>query len=227
LFAGSQTLDEYLDEEIAERIGLLIALGNPTDRIAPEGAARRYYEDDDWQAAVERLATESPCIVAATSASPNTAWELQRVLELGLEERLYLLSPPARESAAPPEKSVGTTGRLGAGLKLGGRALVNWFAQDWDELSRGLSFGQLPSALSPAGQTSWTEFVDTLVACGYSVEIPDPGTGAVIGFEAGGGAFLIAQGASSPQDYIQPIVDRLGLDDGYPEPGLPDAQPPM
>jgi hypothetical protein len=209
LFAGSRTLDEFLGGEIAKQIGPLIALGNPTDRIAPDGAERRYYDDDGWQAAVERLATEAPCIVAATSASPNTAWELRRVLELGLERRLYLLSPPLSRSPAPRPASGVKAGRLRRGLRITGQATISWLARDWDELSRELSFGELPSALSAAGQTPWDEFVNTLVACGFAVDIPDPGAGAVVGFETGGRAVLLERGATSPMGFIQPILDRV------------------
>ncbi len=208
LFAGSQTLDEFLGDEIAEQIGPLIALGNPTDRIAPDGAERQYYEDDEWQLAVERLAVEAPCIVAATSASPNTAWELRRVLELGLERRLYLLSPPLREHPPSPEPSVAMSGRLRRLLGITRRATFSWLSQDWDGLSRELSFGELPSALSPAGQATWDEFVSTLVTCGYSVDMADPGAGAVVGFDKGGGALLLERGASSPLDFVQPMVER-------------------
>ncbi len=208
LFAGSQTLDEFLGDEIAEQIGPLIALGNPTDRIAPDGAERQYYEDDEWQSAVERLADEAPCIVAATSASPNTAWELRRVLELGLALRLYLLSPPFREPAAPPALPLGKAGRIRSLLRIIRRATFSWLAQDWDGMSRELSFGELPTALSPASQATWDEFVDTLVDCGYSVDMADPGPGAVVGFDKHGSAVLLERGATSPLDFVQPMVDR-------------------
>jgi hypothetical protein len=204
LFAGTQTLEEFLGDEIAEQIGPLIALGNPTDRIAPEGAVRHYYEDDDWQQAVERLATQAPCIVAATSASPNTAWELRRVLELGLERRLYILSPPFRE----PPAQVATEGRIRRMLRTTRRVTFSWLAQDWDEVSRELSPGELPSSLSPAGQTTWGDLVNALAACGYTVDLPDPGAGAVVGFESGGRAVLLGSSASTAADFVRPIVDR-------------------
>jgi hypothetical protein len=227
LFAGSQTLAEFLGDVIAEQIGPLIALGNPTDRIAPDGAERHYYEDDEWQSAVERLATEAPCIVAATSASPNTAWELRRVLELGLERRLYLLSPPFRQPAEPTELALAKGGRIRGLLGITRRATISWLAQDWDGLSRELSFGQLPSAMSPAGQATWDEFVSTLVACGYSVDIADPGAGAVVGFETGGTAVLLERGASSPLEFVRPMVDREISAEPPPHRGRPDAQPPI
>ena len=221
LFAGSQTLDEFLGDDIAKQIGPLIALGNPTDRISPDGAERHYYQDDDWQSAVETLALEAPCIVAATSASPNTAWELGRVLELGLERRIYLLSPPKREAQTATAASDAEAGPIRRALRIARRATFSWLAQDLDGLSREVSLGQLPSALSPAGMTPWHELVETLAACGYSVDFSDPGPGSVIGFETGGMAVILEQGATSPIDYIKPIVDRSM----HPQP--PGPQPPM
>ena len=108
-------------------------------------------------------------------------------------------------SPAPRPASGVKAGRLRRGLRITGQATISWLARDWDELSRELSFGKLPSALSAAGQTPWDEFVNTLVACGYSVDIPDPGAGAVVGFETGGRAVLLERGATSPMGFVQPI----------------------
>jgi hypothetical protein len=207
LFAGSQALDEFLGDEIAKQIAPLIALGNPMDRIAPDGAERQYFDDAEWQAAVERLATEAPCIVAATSASPNTAWELRRVLELGLERHLYLLSPPRApelQEGAPVGPKQGTGGLFGV-IR---RALFSIIAQDFDGVARELSFGELPVAMSPAGQTRWHDFVETLVTCGYDVDIPNPGPGAVVAFETGGRAVLLGTGATTAVEFVRTIVER-------------------
>jgi hypothetical protein len=88
------------------------------------------------------------------------------------------------------------------------RALFSIIAQDFDGVARELSFGELPAAMSPAGQTSWDDFVNTLITCGYAVDIPDPGAGAVVGFETGGRAVLLETGASTPVDFVRPMVDR-------------------
>ena len=149
------------------------------------------------------------------------------MLELGLERRLYLLSPPFREPAEPTELALAKGGRIRGLLGITRRATISWLAQDWDGLSRELSFGQLPSALSPAGQATWDEFVSTLVACGYSVDIADPGAGAVVGFETGGTAVLLERGASSPLEFVQPMVDREISAEPPPHRGRPDAQPPI
>ena len=209
LFAGSQTFEAFLGDEIAERVGPLVALGNPMDRIMPEGAERHYYDDDEWQRAVEALVSRAPCIVGVTSASANTAWELRRVRELGLDGRLYLLSPPHTQTV-PAGRAASRVphGRIGRAASLAGRSMLSLLAQDTDALARDLSFGQLPGALSPAGLTTWDAFVATLVSCGYTVDLPDPGPGAVVGFEAGGNAVLLARGATAATDYVRPIVSR-------------------
>ena len=175
----------------------------------PEGAERHYYDDDEWQRAVEALVSRAPCIVGVTSASANTAWELRRVRELGLDGRLYLLSPPHTQTV-PAGRAASRVphGRIGRAASLAGRSMLSLLAQDTDALARDVSFGQLPGALSPAGLTTWDAFVATLVSCGYTVDLPDPGPGAVVGFEAGGNAVLLARGATAATDYVRPIVSR-------------------
>jgi hypothetical protein len=212
LFAESKTFETFLGEEIARQIGPLVALGNPTDRVVPEGAERIYCDDDNWQATVETLAGPAPCIVGVTSASPNTAWELNRVRELGFEKRLYLVSPPAAD--APSTAGAATHQRAGPVRKaLGsvGRSMASWLTQDWDALSREVSFGELPSSLSPASQTTWEEFVETLVACGYTIDVPDPGPGAVLGFATSGNALLLTRSAIAAADFVRPIAARCGV----------------
>jgi hypothetical protein len=209
LFAASKTFETYLGEEIGRQIAPLVALGNPTDRIVPEGAERIYCDDENWQATVETLAGQAPCIIGVTSASPNTAWELKRVRELELEQRLYLLSPPADTTARAPEPAgADRVGPVRKVLGLAGRSTVSWLSRDWDTLSRDVSLGSLPSALSPAGVTTWNEFVQTLEACGYTVDMPDPGPGAVLGFASGGRTLLLAQSAVAAVDYVRPIAVR-------------------
>jgi hypothetical protein len=39
------TFEEFLGSVVDQSLGPLVALGNPTDRIYPKGAARSYYSD--------------------------------------------------------------------------------------------------------------------------------------------------------------------------------------
>jgi hypothetical protein len=209
LFAGSETLEQFLATEIGQRVGPLVGLGNPTDRIAPAGAERSYHDDVDWQASVERYAMKAACIIGVTGASVHTAWELTLIRELGLERRLFLLSPPARDQAV--ESPATTTGLSTTRRALRfSRELVNaYMADDTAKLTQLLAFGKLPAAWSPIGLTAWLDFVNALAACGYVVALEDPGDGAVLGFEGGGTALVLARGLRSPGDYVEAISSRL------------------
>ena len=102
-------------------------------------------------------------------------------LELGLERRILSAFPSQTRGRDTTAASNEETGPIRRALRMARRATFSWLAQDLDGLSREVSLGQLPSALSPAGITPWHELVETLAACGYSVDFCDPGPGAVIG----------------------------------------------
>jgi hypothetical protein len=207
LFAEGKTFEEFLAADIASRLGRLVALGNPTDRLSPAGAERVYEPDSSWQAALTDLARSAACIVGVTSASVNTNWELTRIRELNLQERLFLLSPPKTvEQKSGREFSRSPLGRrLGAGMKL----VKAYFEEDMNQLSAMLSFGKLPAVLAPAGLTTWPEFSEALTSGGYIVAIEDPGPGAVIGFDGTGAAVALATGANSREEFVAPLVQWL------------------
>jgi hypothetical protein len=160
--------------------------GNPTDRIAPAGAKRGYYDDKDWQAAVERLALGAACIVGVTGASASTAWELTRIRELGLEQRLFLVSPPRVEQVLPAAAVTVQHSRTRRALGFVRELFIAYRDDDTAQISRLLSFGRLPGAWSPSGLTAWPDFVRALAGSGYVVAVEDPGPGAVLRFDPGG-----------------------------------------
>jgi hypothetical protein len=209
LFAGSETFEQFIQGEIGHRVGPLVALGNPTDRIAPAGAKRRYQRDDDWQASVERYAKNATCIVGVTAASTNTAWELTRIRELGLESRLFLLSPPIRDEPMEGPATNASLTPIPRMLRFV-RQLVNAYVNgDTAKMTHLLAFGKLPAAWSPTGLTAWPDFVNALAKSGYVVSVEDPGDGAVLGFDPDGVAVVLAQNLRTPGDYVNVIASRL------------------
>lgn len=82
-------------------------------------------------------------------------WELGRVLELGLEQRLFLMSPPPTDV---PHVAPGRTRTANTDAKSARLCRHLWrayMADDTDEISRLVSFGELRGAWSPAGLTAW------------------------------------------------------------------------
>lgn len=88
------TLEDYFDEAITGLIGPFVALGNPYDRLAPDGATREYATDDRWQTRFLELAQSVSCIVVSIGGSPNLEWELTQIKERGLGHKLCLFTSP-------------------------------------------------------------------------------------------------------------------------------------
>ena len=91
-----ETFEEVVTRQL-KKLGPPIAIGRPGESLPPAGAARMYVSDDRWQAQVERLAIESQRIVLLLGKTPGLHWEIQKLFELGLLEKLILLFPPSGE----------------------------------------------------------------------------------------------------------------------------------
>lgn len=77
-------------------IGPWIALGNPADFVPPNGAARTYVADEEWQAQFQDLAARAACCVMVAGLSDQVRWELSTLRALDLHPRLFILTPPRR-----------------------------------------------------------------------------------------------------------------------------------
>lgn len=89
------TFEQYLGAEFARQLGPFVALGNPLDWVPPEGAARSYAPDEDWQRHFLTLAGAAAAIVMDGSRSDNLRWELAEITRNGWQHRLFLLTAPA------------------------------------------------------------------------------------------------------------------------------------
>lgn len=83
----------YLGPACRERIGPLIALGNPEDYLPPEGAIRTYTQDEGWYEYFERLARRAGAVVMPLSSSDNLLQELTFLRREGLQRRLFVFTP--------------------------------------------------------------------------------------------------------------------------------------
>ena len=88
------TLEEFLDQEFSAQIGPLVGLGNPFDRLPPEGAIREYAPDPAWQDRLVELARMAACIVIDPGQSDNLQWELTHIRAEGMSRKLCLFTPP-------------------------------------------------------------------------------------------------------------------------------------
>ncbi|WP_327695954.1 hypothetical protein [Streptomyces sp. NBC_00459] len=98
-FEGLKTLEAFVRGELHERVGPLVALGDPTDRLPRDGAARTWVGYGVWQDEFLRQIAQARCFIAEIHDSPGLAWELTEIF--GSEHRrgrLFVFTPPRGEN---------------------------------------------------------------------------------------------------------------------------------
>jgi hypothetical protein len=214
-FAGGLSFERFIAEEV-RRIGVLVALGNPTDRLPPAGARRLYVADNEWQRGVEDAAERAVCIVGATWSSANLRWEMTRLRQLGLQSKLVLLSPPqpeteglgAPEPANPraPHRRLRGVRRVANDARSGLAAMKDG---DAELMQHSWAFGRPPIAGTPVRVSPWETFVGELRSCGYQVAVFDPGPGAVLTFDAQARLVLLDRGATTASEFVDAVLRTL------------------
>lgn len=94
--------------QILQRIGPVVAIGKPGEKLPELGAARLYVSHDQWQAVVGALMRQAALVVVRVGKSPGVLWEIGQALTQIPRERLALvmlgdepLSPPVAARLAP------------------------------------------------------------------------------------------------------------------------------
>ena len=90
---GRIRLEEAIAEELS-RFGPFVAIGEPGERLPDLGAARAYFSDGEWQAAVIDWIERARTIVIIAGTTRWVTRELQQVVASGKLHRLVLLLPP-------------------------------------------------------------------------------------------------------------------------------------
>src|SRR5262245_11776910 len=92
-FGGRIRLEQAIAGELS-RFGPFVAIGEPGERLPDLGAARGYFSDDEWQAAVLDWIGRARAIVMIVGKKRWVTWELRQVIASGRLDRLVLLLPP-------------------------------------------------------------------------------------------------------------------------------------
>lgn len=90
---------EHLLVASARPFGPVVAIGQPGERVPPIGAFRRYYEDDEWQGAVQQMLRGARFVVLSVGDTPSVGWEISKVRDLGLLDRTVFVVPPVDRAA--------------------------------------------------------------------------------------------------------------------------------
>jgi hypothetical protein len=88
------------EEEVSrafQSLGPLIAIGQPGESLPDLGAARAYFEDDEWQAAVQDYMDIAGLVVLRAGFSRGLLWEIRNAVQRVKPERFVLLIPYTRE----------------------------------------------------------------------------------------------------------------------------------
>jgi hypothetical protein len=91
--------DEYFRAAVTSSAGPFVALGNPEDYIPPEGASRLYAKDSDWKERLDALARRALWIIVEIGSSDHLSWEFDHLRREGLQQKLFIITPPAREAS--------------------------------------------------------------------------------------------------------------------------------
>jgi hypothetical protein len=81
-----------------EHIGPMIAIGRPGEVLPEAGAARAYFTDDQWQAAVYHYMDISRLVVLRAGLSKGLLWEIQNSTQRLDPSKLILLIPFKKEA---------------------------------------------------------------------------------------------------------------------------------
>ena len=74
--------------------GPVIAIGRPGEPVPPVGAAREYVSDEKWQSQAVRMMQDASWIVMIVGETEGLGWEIKRVQDLQMTEKLVLVFPP-------------------------------------------------------------------------------------------------------------------------------------
>jgi TM2 domain-containing membrane protein YozV len=81
---------------ILERVGPVVAIGKPGERLPQLGAARVYVADDQWRAVVGKLMSDAALVVIRAGDTENLWWEVQETMTRCPRQRIVIvaLGPP-------------------------------------------------------------------------------------------------------------------------------------
>jgi hypothetical protein len=101
---------------ILQRVGPVVAIGKPGERLPELGAARVYVPHDAWQQTVLEMLARSSMVLTRVGASPGVLWELDRVLSLASRSKVLILVLGSVEDQAEGVRVIEE--RLGERLQL-------------------------------------------------------------------------------------------------------------
>ncbi len=76
-----------------QKVGDLIAIGKPGEKLATLGASRLYVTDDQWQEKVIEMVAKSEMVIWTYGDTEGLRWEISRLVEIVPPEKLVIAMP--------------------------------------------------------------------------------------------------------------------------------------
>ena len=77
---------------VMERVGPVVAIGKPGERLPELGAARLYVGDDEWRQVVGRLMREAAIVVIRAGETANLWWEIEEARARSSPQRVIIVA---------------------------------------------------------------------------------------------------------------------------------------
>src|SRR5262245_12278836 len=97
-FGAAPTFEHFVATEL-NRIGPVVAIGRPGERLQPLGASRDYLEGSDWQRNVRAVIAEAALVMLVLGDSESVLWEFRTTLETRGKAHALILVPPLSDRA--------------------------------------------------------------------------------------------------------------------------------
>jgi hypothetical protein len=80
--------------ETLSRVGPVIAIGRPNERLPPLGAKRFYVSHELWKEKVSDVVKVSQLVLWATGTTPGLRWEIEHLVSMRTPEKLIIWPHP-------------------------------------------------------------------------------------------------------------------------------------
>lgn len=87
------TAEEWVTGTLS-RVGPVIAIGRPNERLPPSGAKRFYVSNELWKEKVSDVVKVSQLVLWATGTTPGLRWEIEHLVNMRTPEKLILWPHP-------------------------------------------------------------------------------------------------------------------------------------
>lgn len=88
-----ETFEELLTKKF-EKIGPVIALGTPNEKLQPLGASRAYFSHKEWKEKILELIANSQYVIIMLDFSDSVIWEFQQTVKSKRLANILIITPP-------------------------------------------------------------------------------------------------------------------------------------